>query len=117
MKIVDLTHTFTSDRPVDPGDPEATLEQVAFLEKDSFNDHRLKTVMHVGTHMDAPLHMIEGGKRLDEIDPDKFIGEGILIDVRGIQKIDASVLNGVSLTKNSVVLLYTGRGSDYRNKT
>ena len=37
MKIVDLTHTFTEDMPVYPGDPKATLEQVAFIEKDTFN--------------------------------------------------------------------------------
>lgn len=48
--------------PVYPGDPKPTLEQVAFIAKDTFNDHKLTTVMHVGTHIDAPLHMIANGK-------------------------------------------------------
>lgn len=114
MKIIDLTHTFTSDMPAYPGDPKATLEQVAFIEKDTFNDHKLSTVMHTGTHMDAPLHMVAGGKYMSEISPDKFIGKGIVIDVRDKAKIDASVLESIDINEGSVVLLYTGFGSKYR---
>jgi kynurenine formamidase len=116
MKIIDLTHTFTDDMPVYPGDPKATLEQVAFIEKDTFNDHKITTVMHVGTHMDAPLHMIAGGKTMNEINPDKFIGKGVVIDVRGKNKIDVSVLEGVQIEEGMVVLLYTGFGSKYRTE-
>lgn len=115
MKIIDLTHTFTSDMPVYPGDPKATLEQVAFIEKDTYNDHRLTTVMHVGTHMDAPLHMISDGKKIDQISLDKFMGKGVLIDVRGKDKIDADVLENLSLEEGAVVLLLTGFGSKYRS--
>lgn len=113
MKLVDLTHAFTSDMPVYPGDPKASLEQVAFIDKDTFNDHKLTTVMHVGTHMDAPLHMIENGKKMDEISPERFFGKGVLIDVRGKMDIDTSVLDGVSVEKDSVVLLYTGFGQKF----
>lgn len=114
MKIIDLTHTFTDDMPVYPGDPKASLEQVAFIEKDTFNDHKISTVMHVGTHMDAPLHMIANGKKMNEIAPDRFIGKGVVIDVRGKQKIDVSVLNNIDIQEGSIVLLYTGFGSKYR---
>jgi len=78
MKLIDLTHTFTSDMPVYPGDPKATLEQIAFIEKDTYNDHKLTTAMHVGTHMDASLHMHADGKKMDEINPERFFGKGVL---------------------------------------
>ncbi len=116
MKYIDLTHTFTADMPVYPGDPKAILEQVAFIDKDTFNDHRLTTVMHVGTHMDAPLHMIDGGKKIDEINPERFFGKGFLIDVRGKMKIDLSVLDKVEIEKESIVLLFTGFGKKFRTK-
>lgn len=116
MKIIDLTQTFTNDMPVYPGDPKSTLEQVAFIEKDTYNDHKITTVMHVGTHMDAPLHMIESGKTIDEITLDKFIGKGTLIDVRGKGKIDVSVLENIQVDNDSVVLLYTGFGTKYRSE-
>jgi kynurenine formamidase len=116
MKYIDLTHTFTQDMPVYPGDPKASLEQVAFIEKDSYNDHKIATAMHVGTHMDAPLHMIEDGKRMDEIDVERFFGKGVLIDVRGKMEIGASVLEGVEIEEGSIVLLFTGFGSKYRTE-
>lgn len=116
MKIIDLTHTFTDNMPVYPGDPKATLEQVAFIDKDTFNDHKITTVMHVGTHMDAPLHMIPGGKTMNEISPDKFIGKGVIIDVRGKNKINASVLENVQIEEGYVILLFTGFGSKYRTE-
>lgn len=57
--------------------------------------------MHVGTHMDAPLHMIGGGKKMDEINPERFIGKGVLIDVRGKDKIDATVLENTYTRKSN----------------
>lgn len=72
--------------------------------------------MHVGTHMDAPLHMIGGGKKMDEINPERFIGKGVLIDVRGKDKIDATVLENTYIEEGSVVLLCTGFGSKYRTE-
>ncbi|HZE87000.1 MAG TPA: cyclase family protein [Methylomirabilota bacterium] len=114
MKYIDLTHTFTPDMPVYPGDPKATLEQVAEISKDTYNDHKISTVMHVGTHMDAPLHMIEDGKRIDELKIENFFGRGVVIDVRGKMSIDASVIGNIQIDKGSIVLLYTGFGNKYR---
>lgn len=114
MKIIDLTHTFTEDMPVYPGDPKSTLKQVAHIEKDTYNDHKLETVMHVGTHMDAPYHMIENGKLMSEISPDRFIGHGVLIDVRGEMKISSKFLENTTIPEGSVVLLYTGFSDKYR---
>ena len=116
MKIIDLTHVFTDDMPVYPGDPKSSVEQIAYIEKDTFNDHRITTAMHVGTHMDAPLHMIAGGKKMAEISPDKFIGKGILIDARGEEKIDESLLENTHIGEDSVVLIYTGFGGKYRTE-
>ena len=113
MQMVDLTHTFINDMPVYPGDPKSTLEQTAFIDKDTYNDHKISTLMHVGTHMDAPLHIVENGKKIDEIDLERFLGKGIVINVTGKEKIDASVLKDILIDEGSIVLLYTGFGQKY----
>ncbi len=113
MKLFDLSHTFSDDIPVFPGDPKPQIEQVASIKENSFNDHKLTTVMHVGTHMDAPLHMIAGGKTIDALPVEKFIGNGIVLDVQGKDIIDGSVLDGIALKEGSIVLLYTGFGEKY----
>lgn len=116
MRIIDLTHTFTEDMPVYPGDPKSKLEQVAHIEKDTYNDHKVTTVMHVGTHMDAPFHMIKNGRKIDEIEPDRFIGPGVLIDARGNQKIDGQLLEDKQIKKGSIILVFTGFGDKYRSQ-
>lgn len=117
MKLIDLTHSFTPKMPVYPGDPEPSLTQVTSIEKEGYNDHLIKTVMHVGTHMDAPLHMIPNGKKMDEIEVEKFIGKGMLIDARDKEKVDASLLKNTEIQKGSVVLVFTGFGNKYRKKS
>jgi len=114
MKYIDLTHTFTDNMPVFPGDPKATLEQVAFIEKDTYNDHKITSIMHVGTHMDAPFHMVANGKYIDDIALDNCFGNGVLLDVRGKKVIDEAVLNDKEIAKDSIILLYTGFGEKYR---
>lgn len=113
MKRIDLTHSFIPEMPAYPGDPKATLTQAANIDTDGYTDHQLHTLMHVGTHMDAPLHMIKDGAYMDEISLDTFFGTGILIDARGKQIIDASILAGLTIEPNAIVLVYTGFGDLY----
>ncbi|MEK7557141.1 MAG: cyclase family protein, partial [Patescibacteria group bacterium] len=80
MKYIDLTHTFVDNMPVYPGDPVAEVKQIADIKKEGYTDHRITTGMHVGTHMDAPMHMIEGGKALSDMPVENFFGRGYLID-------------------------------------
>lgn len=116
MKLVDLTHAFTDNMPVYPGDPASTLVQTASIEKDTYTDHQIQSTMHVGTHMDAPLHMISGGKTVDNIALEHFFGKGILVDARGKEKIDMDVVQGIDIAPGSIVLIYTGFGEKYRAK-
>lgn len=112
MKYIDLTHTFKQLMPIYPGDPESELKQTAFIEKNGCNEFQIKTGMHVGTHMDAPLHMLSNGKRLSEYPPEHFFGKGHLIDARG-KSIDANLLKGKSISKGDIVLVMTGFSNQF----
>lgn len=114
MKIIDLSHTFTHEMPGNPDDPKASLGKIASLEIDSLNDHRLTTTMHIGTHLDAPFHMIAEGKKINEIPLERLIGPGILLDVRNKEVIDVDVLDNVVIPEGAILLLYTGFGDKYK---
>ncbi len=114
MKYIDLTHTFTDDMPVYPGDPKSELKQIATLAKDGFTDHEIKSGMHVGTHMDAPIHMLPDSARLSEISVDRFFGKGRIIDARNQDRIGRNVLTG-NIGKGDIVLFYTGWSKKYRD--
>ena len=116
MKYIDLTQTFTADMPVFPGDTKPTLEQTSHLGGDNLNDQTITTGMHVGTHMDAPLHAIEGGKMISDLPIEQFFGPGIFIDVKGQKTIDISVLKERNIEAGSIVLFYTDLGNKFREK-
>jgi len=74
MRIIDLTHPLEPGMPVYPGTPPVKIEPLAAMEEDGFREARLHLTSHTGTHMDAPAHMLCGGKRLDELNPESFMG-------------------------------------------
>ncbi len=112
MKYIDLTQTFTDNMPVYFGDPPTSLKQITTIAKNGYTDHQLTTVMHVGTHMDAPLHMIEGGAYMSDMPLDQFAGRGVFIDARGKKVIDRDLLPK-KIPLGAIVLVYTGMGQKY----
>jgi kynurenine formamidase len=108
MQPIDLTHRFTQDMPVYPGDPSARLEQIAHLGRDDYNMYRLCSGMHVGTHMDAPLHMVADGKFICDVPVTRFFGRGRLIDARDHRIIAPNLLQGADIIAGDIVLVLTG---------
>ncbi|HEX8966190.1 MAG TPA: cyclase family protein [Patescibacteria group bacterium] len=104
--LLDLTIPLDSKTPIYPGDPQVIIDQGAFLDKDQFVMHKLALGTHTGTHIDAPMHMLKGGKTLDEMPLETFFGKGVCIDVSANYSIDT--LEKYTIEKNDIVLLYTG---------
>ena len=58
-----------------PGDPKPEKTELSSMKKgDSYNLTAISMCAHNGTHIDAPCHFIEGGKGVDQIDINRFIG-------------------------------------------
>lgn len=113
MQIIDLTHTFTNSMPVFPGDQAPIVEEHIDV-GNKIVHYSVTTGMHVGTHMDGPLHMVEGGKKLSEFPADKFIANGHLIDARGKNEIGIDLLEGKNILEGDCVLIYTGFDEKFR---
>ena len=80
--------------PTFPGNAPPRLEPMASLERDGYTAYRLQSGFHVGTHVDAPIHMIPGGKYIDDFAPEAFSGPGKLLDARGRASIGTEILAG-----------------------
>lgn len=101
--------------PAYPGDPKINIEDVAVVEEDGYSKKDIRCNTHCGTHIDAPIHMVVGGKNLDQFPLDKFIGEIVLIDVRK-KPITIDCLKDKKITNQSVVLFLTGQSDKcYQN--
>jgi kynurenine formamidase len=103
--ILDLTLPFDERVPVFPGDVPATYSVTATIPKNGWNARRLNFPSHYGTHIDAPFHMWESGKKLHEIEPSQHIGQTIVIDVSGQQEIKADLSD---VKEGDMVFFYTG---------
>ncbi|PIQ77751.1 cyclase [Candidatus Peregrinibacteria bacterium CG11_big_fil_rev_8_21_14_0_20_46_8] len=112
--LIDLTHKFTAQMPVYPGDNPSELQQVNFVEQGGIAHFHIATGMHVGTHIDAPMHMLEGGKKISDYPLEHFFGRGCLIDARGKDKIDVDLLDGIELQSDDIVLILTGHDKKFR---
>ena len=113
MKLIDLSHTFKENMPVYPGDSSPEFTKISEVSIKGHNNYQVKTSMHVGTHIDAPFHMLENGKRLSEINIEKFFGKGVLIDARGKNNLDIDLLNNIQIQKGSIVLVFTGHDKNF----
>ncbi len=81
MKIIDLSHTIHDNIQVYPGDPRPSITRGLTHEKDYCHVDVLTLGSHTGTHIDAPFHFLSEGKKIDELPVQRFIGNGVLVDV------------------------------------
>ncbi len=80
MNITDLSHIVHTDMPVFPGTEKPVFKKANTLENDGFKEMKITMYSHTGTHIDAPAHMINNGKYLDDLNVGHFIGKATIID-------------------------------------
>jgi len=109
-RVIDLTYH------LDPEKEQRRLRLIATrtLENSYSNEYALEMHAHIGTHVEVPYHCIKDGKKIDELPPDKFVGEAAVVDLtqknledRAITKSDL-MKAGRHIKKGDIVLLKTG---------
>jgi kynurenine formamidase len=80
-QVHDLTHTITPEFPVFPGDPELFIEPLRTYEEHGYYANKLTFGEHIGTHMDAPAHFVEGGAFSNDLPVEQFFAPLAIIDV------------------------------------
>lgn len=85
MNYIDLTHIIKEEMPVYPGTEPPQLMQANTIKKDGFVEHILTMYSHTGTHMDAPAHLIDDGKTLDQFPLDELIGKAFVLDCTKVE--------------------------------
>lgn len=76
-----------------PGDtPFAFEPQLRIEAGDPCNVSSIKMSSHAGTHVDAPWHFEDEGRRLHEVDTSVFFGSAQLIDLPDVDRVRADDL-------------------------
>jgi len=116
-KIIDLTIPITTGMDMSPG-TKATTPQVEF---EIFRSHEqsniqlgiYRTPIHVGTHLDTPLHIFPDGLPMEQVPLNHWMGEAFCVDLHWVKPnhaITAKDLadNTPELAEGMILLIHTG---------
>ena len=93
MPIYDISLSISNDLPVWPGDtPIALVRNHDMQHGELYTLSQITTTVHVGSHLDAPMHFVRDGYGVDQIDLNKLIGPCFVVDLPNIDSIDAKSL-------------------------
>jgi arylformamidase len=120
MKIFDISVDLYNGMPAFPGDPEPVIKRFLEMPRDPANVSTINMGTHTGTHVDPPLHFVEGGLPLDKIPLDHLYGDAEVLDLTYVKKavsavdLESATENILLLkTRNSRLWQYTEFRKDY----
>jgi len=124
--VHDLTHTFTAKTPVFPAFKPIQIKPKFSIAKDGFFANEITFDEHTGTHLDGPVHFVQGGATADTLPAEKFIAPLAVIAIDGRAAKDADAVVTVDdvlawekqhgrLPAGAFVAMYSGWGSRIGN--
>ncbi len=117
-KIHDISVLLGEESITYPGDPEYQREFVFTIADSGIcNVSRLSMSAHTGTHLDAPLHFVEGGKSIDQFSPAQFILPAVVIDIHNKTAVYPTELESAEINEGDAVLFRTENSLSGRCKS
>jgi kynurenine formamidase len=117
VRILDLSVPLGDGSPNCPVHPPVSIPVTADHPADGWRMEEFHMASHTGTHLDAPLHKIAGGKSIDQYPLEAFTGPVVGLDltaqVTAGTPIDAAMLESACAgheLRDRIVLLETGWG-------
>jgi len=91
MEIFDVSVPLRTGMVVYPGDPEVRLERWSSISEGAVaNLSRLDFGVHSGTHVDAPLHFIDGAAGAEKLPLDVLVGPCVVVATEGLSLDDVA---------------------------
>jgi arylformamidase len=114
-KWIDISQPLDNNVATWPGDTPFSY-QLAWTKQDSgsVNVGKLTMSIHTGTHIDAPFHFDDEGKRVIDLDFTLYIGPATLIRLDNPESIGPEELAEVNLDGVTRLLIYTGSWKNRR---
>lgn len=112
MRVYDISVGIDYDLPVWPGDPPIILDRVQSIDAgDIVNVSRFAASVHVGTHIDAPLHFIRNGRSVDSIPIKMLFGRAYVVHLTRTDIITDEVLEKAGIPPRTRRILFRTRNS------
>ena len=111
LKLLELSHVWGHGVPSYPGQEDVKMVRAVKHAQHGVLAWKTSTSMHTGTHMVAPIHLIQRGADLASISPDRFFGNGVVLDVPkgSYETITAKDLEEAGIVREGdIVVINTG---------
>lgn len=115
MKIIDISRTISEEMVVYKNKEEKRIKRniVMNYERGDYYESRLDLDMHCGTHIDAPLHMIENGNTIENIDLYKLVGQCKVFDLTSVENyITKEDIKDLDIKPEDIIIFKTKNSYD-----
>jgi len=118
MQWIDVSLPIRPGMVTFDGDPTVTLERTAAIADGAVcNVSRLDFGVHSGTHVDAPVHFIDGAAGIESVPLEPLIGTAVVVDASSIEgAIDAAAIDRLGIEPATERVLFRGHNSDLWNE-
>lgn len=82
VKKLDLTLTISPVIPTFPGSPSPQFLSWSTIKEDNYNLELVFFSSHTGTHLDAPYHFTDHGKKIHQIPLSRLMGKALLVKIK-----------------------------------
>ena len=112
LELYELSHRWGMYTPIFPGYEEIKLERITHHAKQGVMTHKITTIFHTSTHLNAPIHLVPGAPAVGDLALQKFFGTGVVVSIpkRKWGLIEPSDLERVKpqIKAGDIVLINTG---------
>ena len=122
-QAIDITVPMTPGLVLYPGDTPPVVRRVNSVGQGApLTASEVTIGCHVGTHVDAPAHFINGGPTVDQLEHRRFYGPAVVVEFTGLDRITAVDVSKAAIaagrhvllkTRNSVLLAQSRFNPDY----
>jgi arylformamidase len=101
------------------GDPQVHLGLAMSIADGAVcNVSRLDYGIHSGTHIDAPIHFIDGAPGIEAMAIDAFVGPAVIVDARAVDgPFDRKAIEGLGIPVGTERVLIRSRNSELWNES
>jgi kynurenine formamidase len=81
LELYELSHRWGMYTPIFPGYEEIKLERITHHAKQGVMTHKITTIFHTSTHLNAPIHLVPGAAAVGDLELQKFFGTGVVLSL------------------------------------
>ena len=82
IKLYELSHRWGMYTPIFPGYEEIKLERITHHAKQGVMTHKITTIFHTSTHVNAPIHLIPQTAAVGDLALERFFGTGVVVSIK-----------------------------------